>query len=127
MTSSSADLSWLTVPPHPQPTDRTARKAKNISKADGSEIVLHEHLAAIDLPMLRIRLFATGTDISNRWRRRGRARQVEVVPRPALRVFNFSNFKCLAPNETAVTARELVLFQIAISNHRCHATGDESI
>jgi hypothetical protein len=78
MTSSSADLSWLSVPPHPQPTDRTARKAKNVSKADGSEIVLHEHLAAIDLSMLR-RSLSVSNDVSNERRYDDERRRCEVV------------------------------------------------
>jgi hypothetical protein len=102
----------LRVPPWP-----VARKAQRVSNAYESEIVVHQHLATVDLSMLRVCLFATWAYIPNRWRRRGRACQVEVVPRSALRVFNLSHFKGLSPNVAAVIAGELVLLQITISNH----------
>jgi len=82
-----------------------------------SEIVRYLHLAPIDLSMLRVCLFATWACIPHRWRRRGRACQVEVVPRSAVRVLNLSHFKRLAPDVAAVIAGEFVLLQITISNH----------
>lgn len=103
----------LRLPPWP-----VARKAQRVSNGYKLRIASHLDLAAIDLSMLRVYLFTTWAYIPNRWRRRGRARHVEVVPRTALRVFNLSHFKSLAPNVVAVTAGELVLLQIAIINHR---------
>lgn len=81
-------------------SDRSIRK--RLPNAHQLAKVSHLHLAAINLSMLRVCLFATWTHITNRWRRCGCACQIEVVPGSAPGVFDLPYFKRLAPNVLAV-------------------------